>query len=353
MITTRNGRINLNRMKELVGQISALAKRGHEMVLVSSGAIAAGSQRLGLISRPDEIPKLQASAAVGQGLLFKKYASLFLKEELTIGQVLLTQFDTTHRQQYLNAKNTLNELIKMKVIPLINENDTTAIDEICFGDNDTLAALVTVLVDGDLLIILSDISGLHTADPRKNKQAKLVKTVAEIGPEIEAMAAGIGSHFGSGGMFTKINAARIVTAAGNGLVIADGRRPEVLVDALNHRTGTYFLPAKKKISSRKLWIAYGKIACGTIIVDGGAALAISDRGKSLLPAGVVGHRGDFRVGDAVDIAGPGGKVVGRGLTNYGSDELRQIQGKQSSEISGVETGESAEEVVHRDCLVIF
>ena len=353
LITTRNGRINFNRMRDIVGQISALAKTGYEMALVSSGAIAAGSERLNLDCRPQEIPKLQASAAVGQGLLFKKYASLFLKEELTIGQILLTQFDTTHRRQYLNARNTLNELIKMNIVPLINENDTTAVDEICFGDNDTLAALVTVLVEADLLIILSDISGLHTADPRKHKEAKLIKTVDEISPEIEAMAEGIGSHFGSGGMVTKINAARIVTAARAGLVIADGRRPDVLREALNQRTGTYFKPAKKRISSRKLWIAYGKITAGTIIIDDGAARAISDRGKSLLPAGVVGLEGNFKVGDAVDISGPGKKLVGRGLTNYAADELKIIKGKRSSEISGVDNGESAEEVIHRDCLVIF
>jgi len=340
-------------MKAIVGQISALSKSGHEMALVSSGAIAAGSQKLGLNCRPDEIPKLQASAAVGQGLLFKKYASIFLKQELTIGQILLTQFDTTHRQQFLNAKNTLNELINMKVIPLINENDTTAIDEICFGDNDTLAALVAVLVEADLLIILSDISGLYTADPREDKRAELVKTVDEITPEIEAMAAGKGSHFGSGGMITKLNAARIVTAARAGLVIADGRRPDVLNEAINRRTGTYFKPAEKKMSSRKLWIAYGKFTAGTIVVDDGAARAISHRGKSLLPAGVVGLRGDFKVGDAVEISGPDKKVVGRGLTNYAADELRKIKGKKSSEISGVEAGESAEEVIHRDCLVIF
>lgn len=353
VITSVRGGIDNDQMKDIADQVAALAQDGYEIILVSSGAIAAGIERLNLESRPKDIPALQAAAAVGQGLLFEKYVSFFAAKGLTVGQVLLTQFDTTHRQQYLNAKNTLNELIGMRVIAVINENDTTAVDEIRFGDNDTLAALVTVLIDADLLILLSDIDGLYTADPRGNKEARLIKTVESITPEVEAMAEGIGSQFSSGGMITKINAARIVTAAQAGMVIADGRQKNVIYRVLSDESGTYFMPAKKKVSSRKIWIGYGRATTGTIYIDEGAANALLETGSSLLPAGVVGVEGDFRVGDAVDVADLQKSVIARGLTNYSADELKEIRGKKSSEILKVEAGDAAEEVIHRDCLVVF
>lgn len=353
VLSTASGRIDDKRMRNITDQVAALTKKGHEVLLVSSGAIAAGVERLNMESRPKEIPALQAAAAVGQGLLFEKYVSLFMRNNLAVGQVLLTQYDTTHRQQYLNAKNALNELLKMGVVPIINENDTTAVDEIRFGDNDTLAALVAVLIDADLLIILSDIDRLYTSDPRKDTYAKAIRVVDEITPEIEAMAAGIGSRFGSGGMVTKIGAARIVTAAKIGMIIADGRQENVLQKILKQQTGTYFKPAKKKISSRKIWIGYGRTPSGIIYVDDGAMKALMEFGGSLLPAGITDVEGNFNAGDAVSVADQRRVVFARGLTNYSADELKEIRGKRSSEISRVEAGEVAEEVIHRDCLVLL
>lgn len=352
VITDGSGRIIDRKLSDITDQISLLALSGLEIIIVTSGAIAAGVERLGLEARPKEIPALQAAASVGQGILFEKYVSLFKKSDITVGQILITQYDTTHRQQYLNAQNALKQLLKMKVIPIINENDTTAVDEIKFGDNDTLAALVSVLIEAEMLLALTDIDGLYSIDPRLSDEAELVKTVDEVTPEIENMAAGIGHRFGSGGMITKINAARIVNSAGISMVIANGNKKEVMSLALTGREGTYFKPASKKTSSKKIWICYGRTPNGTIMVDQGAAEALLKKGKSLLPAGIIDVEGDFDVGDTVDVAGPL-KVIARGLTNYSARELKKIRGKKSSEIETIGSGLSAEEVIHRDCMVVI
>lgn len=353
-ITSESGNLDLKKLESLIEDISKLKNKGFDIILVSSGAIAAGVERLALSKRPTLIPELQAAASVGQGLLIEQYSNLFKKYGLNVGQVLLTQSDTTHRQQYLNARNTIDKLIEFGVIPIINENDTTAIDEIRFGDNDTLAALVASLTNADLLIILTDIEGLFTDDPRINKEAKLISRVDEITEEIETLAGGIGSNLAVGGMVTKIEAAKVATFSGIGMIIANGRRKNVLEEIISSKpVGTFFAPAKKEIVGRKRWIAFGRISKGKIIVDDGAKNALCLKGKSLLPAGVIQGEGDFIAGDAVDIVDTNGCVFARGLTNYSASELGQIKGLKTSEISSVLSDDFEQEVIHRDCLVIL
>lgn len=354
VISTPSGRLDLEQMNNLVTQMANLAKQGYQLLLVTSGAIAAGLERLGKEERPSAIPELQAAASVGQGLLLQQYTNLFGQHDLRVGQVLLTQFDIIHREQYVNASNTFEKLFELGVVPIVNENDTTAVEEIKFGDNDTLAALVTNLVKADALIILTDTEGLYSADPRTDSKAKLIAEVQEITPEIERLAGGKGTEFGSGGMVTKIRAARIVTLAGASMVVADGRKPNVLLDIMEGKeVGTFFAPSKKKMASRKAWIAFGRTTKGTIIVDDGAKEALRGKGRSLLPAGVLSCEGDFSIGDAVDIADTQGNVFAKGLINFNAQELNQIKGLKSSEVSKVLTGEASEEVIHRDCLVIL
>ena len=311
-------------------------------------------EQLGLPGRPTSIPELQAAASVGQGLLIQNYANLFKKHGLSVGQVLLTQHDTTHRQQYLNARNTLQKLLELGVVPIINENDTTAVDEIKFGDNDTLAALVSSLIEADLLVILTDTEGLYTTDPRLGGEARLISEVQEITPEIEAIGGGVGTDLASGGMFTKIQAAKVATFAQVGVVVVNGRTPNILLKvAEGEEVGTFFSPRAKGIDSRKRWIAFGRVSRGRIVVDEGAKEALCERGKSLLPAGVVACEGNFEFGDAVDIAGSDGRAFARGLTNYGCTELEKIMGLRSEEVGRVMGEDYSEEVVHRDCMVIL
>lgn len=353
VITTPSGRLDFVQLSNLVDQMAELKKRGYELLLVSSGAIAAGVEGLGLDARPTTIPELQAAASVGQGLLLQQYTNLFDKHGIKVGQVLLTQYDTTQRRHYLNARNTLQKLLELETIPIINENDNTAVDEIKFGDNDTLAALVSNLVEADLLIALTDTEGLYTRDPHKTTKARLLQEVEEITPEIEALAGGAGTRFGSGGMVTKIQAAKIVTFAQRGMIIAHGKRPRVLLDIMDYKpVGTFFVPGKKKVESRKLWIAFGRIARGTVMVDEGAKDALLKRGKSLLPAGITKCEGDFGVGDAVNIVDKEGTVFAKGLTNFSLQELNRIKGLKSKEVSAI-LPDASEEVVHRDCLVIL
>jgi glutamate 5-kinase len=327
---------------------------GYELILVTSGAIAAGVEKLGFSRRPKAIPELQAAASVGQGLLMQEYARLFSAFGLGVGQVLLTQSDFSYRQQYLNARNTLEKLLELQIVPIVNENDTTAVDEIRLGDNDTLAALVANLISADLLIILSDTEGLCTADPRSVDKVSLIKEVKEITPEVERAAGGVGTKFGSGGMVTKVQAAKIVTCARIAMVIAHGRHPNVLLEIINgHSVGTFFWPKAKKLDSRKLWIAFGRIATGKVVVDEGAKEALIKGKKSLLPAGVVDCSGHFKVGDAVDIADKRGYVFAKGLTNFSVEEVRQIMGLKTKEVSKILPDAVSEEVVHRDCLVIL
>ncbi len=287
-------------------------------------------------------------------LLLHNYSRLFAKYDILVGQVLLTQYDTTHRQQYLNARNTITKLLDYGVVPVINENDSTAVDEIKFGDNDTLAALVAGLVQADLLVLCTDTEGLYTCDPKKDKEACLIPQIDEITEDIEKLANGAGTHFGSGGMVTKLQAARIATSGGTGLVIVDGRKDDYIKKVvLGMEIGTYFPPKKDIIHGKKLWIAFGRLSQGTISVDDGAKRALITQGRSLLPAGVKSCQGDFKVGDAIDISDKNGKVFAKGLSNYSCQELKKIKGLKTSQIDKYIEGEVSEEVVHRDCLVIL
>ncbi len=352
VITKRTGKIDRERLEELVDQIACARARGMDIALVSSGAIAAGMERLKIKNRPREIQELQAIASVGQGLLIRIYTDLFFSKGLDTGQILLTQSDMSHRRQYLNARATIENLFKMGVVPVINENDTVATEEITFGDNDMLAALVAVLIRSDLLVLLTDIEGLYSADPRKVEGAKLLKKVCKITPDIEKSAGEIGSEFASGGMSSKIQAAKIAVSAGVPVVIANGRKKRTLEKIINGKqVGTYF-PASGRISLKKHWIGFAKESKGRIVVDDGAANAIIKKGKSLLPAGIIDVEGEFGVGDCVEIAVPCGKVIGKGLTNYNSAEARLIKGMKSHLVREV-LGERAEAIIHRDSLVIF
>ncbi|HDP69465.1 MAG TPA: glutamate 5-kinase [Actinobacteria bacterium] len=354
LITASSGKLDSRRMKSLVNQVATLKKRGHQVLIVTSGAIAAGVECLGLKTRPKEIPELQAAASVGQGLLIERYANLLDKHGFKVGQVLITQFDIIHRQQYLNARNTLNKLFALGVVPVVNENDTTAVDEIKFGDNDTLAALVASLIQADLLILLSDIEGLYTVDPRLNKDAQLIREVKKITPEIELLAGGVGTKFGSGGMVTKIQAGKITTFAGVRMVIVDGSKPNVILDVVEGKPiGTVFLPKNKRTSSKKLWIAFGRTSEGKLMVDDGAKKAIVEGKKSLLPAGTVDCYGKFNIGDAVDIIDLNGAPFAKGLTNFDSDEVKKIKGLRRNEVIKKLSDGASEEIIHRDCLVVL
>lgn len=353
-ITENSGGIDHSQLRSIVDQVAQLRARGYQIVIVSSGAIAAGVEGLGLKSKPTTIPELQAAASVGQGLLLHEYTALFNAHGLKVGQVLLTQHDVTHRQQYLNSRNALRTLLRLGIVPIINENDATAVDEIKFGDNDTLAALVSNLVRADLLVLLSDIDGLYTGNPRRTHGATLIEEVEDITSDIESLAGGVGTNFSSGGMVTKIQAARIAVFAQVGMVIANGRSENVLVDIADaKKVGTFFTPRKKKLSGHKFWIAFGKVSTGNITVDDGAANALMSAGKSLLPAGIVGSEGRFQEGDAVDIKNLHGDIFAKGITNYSFDEVDQIKGLKSSEVLKRFTDSVSEEVIHRDCLVIL
>jgi len=352
-LTDGSGRLDHENVKSIVDQVASLWRQDIQCVVVTSGAIAAGVEQLGLERRPREISKLQAAAAVGQGLLIHEYSRLFQPHGVQVGQILLTQFDMAHRELYLNARRAIDRLLTMRAVPIVNENDTTTVEEIKFGDNDALAAMVAVLIDADLLALLSDIDGLYMSDPRKNEAAKKVDVVDEISAEIEAMAEGIGSEFGSGGMITKLSAAKLVSAARIGMFIVDGRDPNILAKVVaGEVVGTYFKPQARKVSGRKLWIGFGRAARGNVVIDTGAVTAIVDGGKSLLPAGVVGLSGDFVIGDTIDVIDTDGKTIARGLTNYSADELSTVRGKRTDEIAR-ELDDFSEEVIHRDFMVLL
>jgi len=353
-LTGPDGRPDRGYLASLVGQIAELMCRGSEVVLVSSGAIAAGLEALGLASRPDDIPTLQAVASVGQVRIIGTYAELFHEHGLAVGQVLLTRQDTAHRQQYVNACHTFERLLAAGAVPIVNENDTTAVDEIRFGDNDTLAALVGIMVKADLVLLLTDIEGLYSADPRTTEEACLLERVEEVTPDVEAAAGGPGSGLGSGGMSTKIEAAKALMKAGIPTVVCDGRRAHVLADAVaGEPVGTLFAGGESALAGRKLWIAFAKQPAGSVTIDDGAREALCLRGKSLLPAGVIGVSGTFSAGDAVTIQDREGTVIARGLSGLSSEDLDRVKGMKSSDIAALSPDLGGTEVVHRDCLAIM
>jgi len=352
-LTRPSGRLDRPNIRRLVVELSELREEGRELVLVTSGAIAAGLEALGLRERPSDLPTLQAAASVGQTLLMELYRGLFGERGIAVGQVLLTQYDVTRRQHYLNARHTMERLLELKAVPVVNENDTVAVEEIRFGDNDRLAALVAGLVEADLLVMLTDTDGLYTADPRLDRKARLIKRVEEITPEIESLAEGTRSRYATGGMSSKLEAARIATWSGTATLILNGRRKRLIGKALEGaEVGTYFPPRRGKLGGRKRWIACGPRPAGRVVIDEGAAGAILHRGKSLLPAGVVEVQGEFEAGDMVEVVGKDGRVMARGLVAYSSEELAAIRGMHSRDAARI-LGGSCREAIHRDCLVIL
>lgn len=352
-VTGADGRVSREFLGTLLDQIVSLRDEGYLVALVSSGAIAAGLEALALMSRPKDMPTVQATAAVGQVRLIETYAELAAERGMSVGQVLFTRQDVSHRQQYLNASQTLERLLEMGVLPIVNENDTTAVDEIRFGDNDYLAALVGIMLHADAVVLLTDIEGLYDTDPRQDSGARLVEVVEELTDELLAAAGGTGSLIGSGGMATKLEAARALMDAGIPLVVCDGRRENVVVDAVAGKpVGTLFAGGKAAMKGRKLWLAYAGRAVGSIAIDAGAKEALCLRGGSLLPAGVVDVSGSFVVGDAVTLNDAEGAVVARGLAGMSAEDLRKVKGMRTSQIADVLPHWDGTEVVHRDHLVI-
>lgn len=332
-ITHESGLLNFNRIENIVRQLSNLHNKGYEIVLVSSGAIGAGMGRLGLDQRPNTIPKKQAAAAVGQGILVHMYEKLFSEYGKTVAQILLTKEDMANRSRFLNARNTFFTLFNQKVIPIVNENDAVVIDEIKFGDNDTLSALVTNLIDADLLILLSDIDGLYDCNPRTNSNAKLISTVDKITNDIKNIAGDAGSKFGTGGMSTKIEAAEIAMSSGASMIIINGSIPNIINRVLEgENLGTFFKANNNLQHARKRWIAYNTNLKGNIIIDDGAKDAIINHHKSLLPAGIKTISGSFNKGDVVSIMGLDNNEIARGITNYNFKDLDLIKGINSSKI---------------------
>ncbi|MBI5555202.1 MAG: glutamate 5-kinase [Elusimicrobia bacterium] len=354
-LTDEDGRLNLPQLRILVEQVAQLSQQGREVILVTSGAVGAGRGKLGLKSRPQSVREKQAAAAVGQTFLMRHYEELFNEFGFNVAQILLTQEDMRARERYLNARNTIMTLLEYKVIPIINENDTVAVDEIRFGDNDTLSALVASKVEADLLIILSDVAGLYTADPRQDKDAEMIHTVDEINEEVEKIALkSTGSARGVGGMYTKIQAAKIATASGVMVVIADGMKPGILKGVFQgDDSGTKLLPRHEKISGRKKWIAFANKSSGRIHVDSGAAKALLKMGKSLLPSGITEVEGNFRLGDMVTVVAEDGDEIARGLVSFPSAEIEKIKGQKTSEIMKILGHKDYDEVIHRDNLVIL
>ena len=341
------GRPDDDRLATLCSGIAELKASGVDVILVSSGAIAAGITPLGLTGRPTDIPSLQAAAAVGQGRLLSGYARLLADHNHVAAQLLLTRYDFMHRQQYLNARNTLDRLLALGAVPIVNENDTVATDEIRFGDNDRLGALVANLARAKLLLLLTNAGGLHSADPRDHPDAPVIDEVVRITPELERVSGGRGSDLSTGGMASKIAAAWVATFSGVGVVVADGAAPRVLQRVAKGETlGTYFHPHAKRASARRLWIAFGQPPKGTVVVDEGARDAVVARKKSLLPVGVSEVRGGFDAGDTVDVATADRGVFARGLVRYSAAELESARGRSTSDLA-------TSEVIHRDQLIVL
>lgn len=343
--------INQQRIDSLAEEISGIDK---EIVIVSSGAIAAGMGRLSLKERPKEIRLKQAAAAVGQSHLMWAYEKSFELYRKKVAQVLLTREDLTDRRRYLYAKNTLEALIGFGVIPIINENDTVAVDEIRFGDNDTLAVMVTNLLQADLLLILSDVDGLYTSDPRSDPKAKLIDLVVDITPQIEAIAGKSSTIEGTGGMFSKVQAAKKAAAMGVATAIINGTKPGNLHGFFKlKKVGTFFSTGKNRLSLRKHWIAYTLRSRGILTIDEGAKKALLTKGKSLLPSGIISIEGRFSVGDAVSCQDESGNKIAKGIVNYSSEEISKIKGAKSKEIEFILGYKYDDEVIHRDNMVIL
>ncbi|MEA2627406.1 MAG: glutamate 5-kinase [Candidatus Binatota bacterium] len=347
--------LDRERIRALVGEIEELSARGPEFVLVTSGAVAAGMARLRLAERPKTIPQKQAAAAVGQIDLMAFYEECFAARGRHVAQMLLTRDDLTNRRRYLNAKHTLMALLEASVVPIVNENDTVVVEEIKLGDNDNLSAEVASLAEADWLIILSDVDGLHTADPNVDPAAPLVPLLSGDDPGPLRFAGGSAGKLGTGGMASKLEAARKASAAGVHTLIADGRRPDVLARAFDPMTeiGTLVVPHTDRMASRKHWIAYTLRPQGTLELDVGAVAAVRVQGRSLLPSGVRAIDGTFGAGDCVRCTAPDGAEIARGLVSYSAAELRKIAGAHTRDIDRLLGYKISDEVIHRDDLVVL
>jgi glutamate 5-kinase len=357
LLTGGGNHLDLEVMAGLVTQIARLHDRGVKEVLVSSGAIASGRQRLGLTKAVKGIPLKQVLAAVGQGRLMNVYEQLFAWFNITVAQALLTRADLANRAGYLNARNTLLALMDLGVIGIVNENDVVSIDEIKeakFGDNDNLSAMVANLVDADLLMLLTDIGGLYTADPSRDPRARLVPLVEKIDASIVKMGAAASGNLGTGGMVTKIEAARLATSSGVHVVIADGREPDVVLRlAAGEAVGTHFPPVTDSLESRERWLLSGLCTRGKLVIDPGAAVALRRQNRSLLAAGIQKAEGRFSRGDIVSIFDTEGNQLGCGITNYASSDIGIIKGSRSNRIAGLLSFDYGPEVVHRNNLALL
>ena len=357
LLTNGSQCLDADIMASLVSQIAALYKQGIEVILVSSGAIAAGRYKLGKADGIKGIPYKQVLAAVGQPRLMNVYEQLFERYGIVIAQALLTKADLSDRAGYLNARNTLLNLMDLKIIGIINENDVVAIDELHeakFGENDNLSAMVANLVDADLLLIITDIAGLYSADPRCNPDAELIKRVDKITPEIEILAGNAGSKVGTGGMITKIEAAKLATSSGIPVIIADGYEPDIMQRIANgEEAGTLFVPTPRHIDSRKRWMVSGLCVKGKLTIDEGAINALKQKNSSLLAAGIRASQGKYHRGDIVNILDADGVRIGCGITNYASIDVEKIMGAQSKQIAVLLGHDFGAEVIHRNNLIII
>jgi glutamate 5-kinase len=352
-LLTNNGQgLDTELIDTLATQMAELLRSGREVVLVSSGAVAAGMVRLGWDERPHALHDLQAAAAVGQMGLVQSYESAFQKFDLHTAQVLLGHDDISARDRYLNARNTLITLLQLGVVPVVNENDTVVTEEIRFGDNDTLAAMVANLIDADALLILTDQDGLYQQDPRSNPDASLVSTISANSPDLEKMAGG-GGALGRGGMLTKVRAARMAARSGTDSLIAHGKLDDVITRlAAGESIGTWLQSAQAPLAARKQWLAGLMRSSGTLVLDDGAVKVLSGAGRSLLPVGVSDALGDFKRGDVVICTDSSGREVARGLVNYSAQESRKILGHNSDQIEGLLGYQGEDELIHRDNLVL-
>ncbi len=349
-VTSPSGEIDDVALRKLCSELVSARRAGHQVLLVCSGAIAAGMPALGLAQRPADIETLQALAAIGQPRLMERFGAILAEDQVVVGQVLVTLYDFVHRAQYLHARDTLRRLIELGVVPIVNENDTVAEEEIRYGDNDRIAALVANMVRAEVLVLLTDTAGLFTVDPRLDAEASLIEEVAAVDEALESLAGGTGSVRGSGGMASKLAAAKIASWSGVRAVIAAADQPGVLADAFaGAAVGTVVQPHTERLPSRKLWIAFAVGASGRVIVDDGARRALVSQGRSLLAAGVRDVEGEFEADAAVEIVGEDGRVFAKGLARYSARGLRAVAGKRSGDLPD---GAPAE-VVHRDDLVVL
>jgi glutamate 5-kinase len=353
VLTGENG-LDLQIIEQLVDEIAHFTKQGYQIVIVTSGAIASGKHRMGITGKLKSMPQKQAAAAIGQSRLMRVYSNSFGKYGIFVAQILLTMSDLTDRKRYLNVRNTLSTLIDWGVIPIINENDSVAVDEIKFGDNDHLAAMITNIIDAQLLINLTSTEGLYDQNPTGSKKAKLITLVREFTEEIESAATEETSDVGLGGMKSKVIAAKTVTSSGIPCLIAPGKKKGVLHDIFaGKEIGTLFLPASEHMSSRKYWIAFTLRSRGKLFLDDGAKIALIEEGKSLLPSGITNVEGDFGIGDPVTCVDAEGAQLAKGLVNYSSSEIKKIMGLKSTKIEQVLGYKDYDEIIHRDNLAVM